>query len=263
MAKRTIIATAALAVLAACASAPREAPDEIAARIEAAADPAFADALRMAAVHDPARPEEDTSRDALRKPFEMLQVMDLKPGDVVADIRPEEGYFTRLFAPVVGEAGHVYAFVPTRTAAREDAYADALAAAYPNVSRVTGRLEDLTFDRPLDVIFTAQEYHDFTMPRFEVDVAAMNHAAFRALKPGGLYVIIDHSGRPGTGATEASTLHRIEGAEVRRQVEAAGFVFDGQTTLLANPEDDRTLSVFDEAIRGRTDQFVYRFKKPD
>lgn len=218
--------------------------------------------LRQMAITDALRPADEVARDSLRKPDEMLAFIGLESGDVIADIRPEEGYFTRLFARVVGPSGHVYAVVPTRTAEREDAYADTLSAAYPNVSRVTTRLETMTFDRPLDVVFTAQEYHDFTMPRFEVDVAAMNRAAFAALKPGGLYIIIDHSGRPGTGATEASTLHRIEGAEVRRQVEAAGFVFDGETNALANPDDDRTINVFDEAIRGRTDQFVYRFRKP-
>lgn len=220
-------------------------------------------AAYAAAVADPLRPAEEVARDPLRKPAEMLAFIELAPGDAIADIRPEEGYFTRLFARVVGPEGHVYAVVPTRTAEREDAFADALAGAYPNVSRLTTRLETMSFDRPLDVVFTAQEYHDFTMPRFEVDVAAMNRAAFEALKPGGLYVIIDHSGRDGTAATEASTLHRIEGAEVRRQVEAAGFVFDGETDALANPQDDRTINVFDAAIRGRTDQFVYRFRKPE
>ena len=108
----------------------------------------------------------------------------------------------------------------------------------------------------------SQEYHDFTIPRFGVDVAKMNAAIFAALKPGGLFVVIDHSASEGAGISVAGTIHRIEGAELRRQVEAAGFVFDGESTVLANPADDRTGNVFDEAIRGRTDQFVYRFRKP-
>ena len=215
-----------------------------------------------AALADSRRLPAEVVRDPLRKPAEMLAFMRLRPGQAIADIRPEEGYYTRLFAPVVGPAGHVYAFVPNQTSARENAYADTLAAAYPNVSRVTGSLETLTFDRPLDVVFMGEEYHDFTIPRFGVDVARMNAAVFAALKPGGVYVILDHAAAPGTGISVAPTLHRIEAAEVRRQVEAAGFVFDGESDAVRVPADDLTLSVFDEAIRGRSDRFVYRFRKP-
>jgi predicted methyltransferase len=219
-------------------------------------------AYRMAA-EDPARPESEYARDPLRKPVEMLAFMELRPGQAIADIRPEEGYFTRLFSPVVGPEGHVYAFVPNQTAQRENAYGDTLASTYPNVSRVTGELETLTFDRPLDVVFMGEEYHDFTIPRFGVDVARMNAAVFAALKPGGLYVILDHQAADGAGVGVSGTLHRIEAAEVRRQVEAAGFVFDGETDAVRVPADDHTLNVFDESIRGRTDRFVYRFRKPE
>lgn len=219
-------------------------------------------ARHAAAIADPRRLPAEVARDPLRKPAEMLEFMRLHEGAVIADIRPEEGYFTRLFAPVVGSAGHVYAFVPNQTAQRENAFADTLAAAYPNVSRVTGALETMTFDRPLDVVFMGEEYHDFTIPRFGVDVARMNAAVFAALKPGGLYVILDHAAAAGTGISVAGTLHRIEAAELRRQVEAAGFVFEGETDAVRVPADDLTLSVFDENIRGRSDRFVYRFRKP-
>jgi predicted methyltransferase len=216
-----------------------------------------------AAIADPLRPAEEVARDPLRHPAEMLAFAQVKEGDRIADIRPEEGYFTRLFARAVGGAGRVYAFVPNQTAARENAYGDALAAAYPNVNRVTGDLNALTFPEPLDVVFMGQEYHDFVIPRFNVDVAKMNAAIFAALKPGGRYVILDHQAAPGAGTSVVGTLHRIEGSALRAQVEAAGFVFDGETSAVANPEDDHALNVFDPAIRGKTDQFVYRFKKPD
>ncbi|HST90663.1 MAG TPA: hypothetical protein VLJ13_00520, partial [Brevundimonas sp.] len=107
-----------------------------------------------------------------------------------------------------------------------------------------------------------EEYHDFTIPRFGVDVARMNAAVFAALKPGGLYVILDHDAAAGAGVSVAGTLHRIEAAELRRQVEAAGFIFEGESDAVRVPADDRTLSVFDETIRGRSDRFVYRFRKP-
>lgn len=215
------------------------------------------------ALADPRRLPAEVARDPLRMPAEMLAFMELDPGDVIADIRPEEGYFTRLFAPVVGEKGRVYAFVPNQTAQRENAFADTLASTYPNVVRVTGKLEEMSFDRPLDVLFMGEEYHDFTIPRFGVDVAAMNRRVFEALKPGGLYVILDHQAAAGAGISVAGTLHRIEAAELRRQVEAAGFVFDGETNAVRIAADDHSKSVFDESIRGRTDRFVYRFRKPE
>lgn len=225
-----------------------------------AADPYAA--LYDDAVADSLRPADQTARDALRHPVDMLAFAQVKPGDKVADIRPGAGYFTRLFARVVGPTGRVYAFIPNQTAERENAGGDALAAAYPNVTRVNGALDALTFAEPLDLVFVSQEYHDFHIPRFGVDVARMNAAIFAALKPGGRYVVIDHEAAAGAGITQVGTLHRIEGDYLRREVEAAGFVFEGESAAVANPADDHSLNVFDEGIRGRTDQFVYRFRKP-
>ena len=223
---------------------------------------ARADTRAAMALSDDRRPEEDRARDSLRMPLQVMVFSEISPGDHVADIRPEEGYYTRLFAPAVGDEGRVYAFVPTRTAQREKPYADALAETYGNVVPVVGLLDEMRFETPLDVVFMSQEYHDFHIPAFGVDVARMNRAVYDALKPGGLYIVIDHSGRAGTGNTEVQSLHRIEGDFLRAEVEAAGFVFEGASQALANPDDDRTVSVFDESIRGQTDQFVYRFRKP-
>ena len=238
----------------------------LSALLVAAASPVLAQtapsAAYQSAVADTLRPADEVARDPLRHPAEMLAFAQVRPGQKIADIRPGAGYFTRLFARVVGEGGHVYAFVPNKTAERENPRADALVAAYPNVSRVNGDLDAMTFDAPLDVVFMSQEYHDFHIPRFGVDVTKMNADIFKALKPGGLFVVIDHQAAPGAGNTAVETLHRIEGAQLRREVEAAGFVFDGETSAVANPADDHSLNVFDEAIRGKTDQFVYRFRKP-
>ena len=245
---RSIVFAVAASMLAACASMGASADRE---------------ANIRAAVADSRRLPAEVERDPLRKPYEMLAFMGLDAGDVIADIRPEEGYFTRLFAPAVGDAGHVYAFVPNQTAERENAFADTLASTYGNVSRVTGDLQTMSFDRPLDVVFMGEEYHDFVIPRFGVDIDRINRAVFAALKPGGLYVILDHQAADGAGIGVAGTLHRIEAAELRRQVEAAGFVFEGETDAVRVPSDDHTLSVFDESIRGRTDRFVYRFRKPE
>ena len=218
--------------------------------------------LAGTAMADARRPEADRARDDLRQTRAMLEFTGLQPGMAIADIRPEEGFFTRLFAVMVGDEGRAFAFVPNQTATRENAFGDALATDYPNVVRLTGKLEEMAFERPLDVVFMGEEYHDFVIPRFGVDVAAMNAAVFAALKPGGLYVILDHQAADGAGISVAGTLHRIEAAELRRQVETAGFIFDGETTAVRVPADDHSLSVFDASIRGRTDRFVYRFRKP-
>ena len=214
------------------------------------------------AIADPLRPASEVARDPLRKPADMLAFAQIDGGERVADVRPEEGYFARLFARAVGPEGRVYAYVPNQTATRENAYGDTLATDYPNVTRLTGALEEFAIPEPLDVVFMGEEYHDFAIPRFNVDVAAMNAAVFAALKPGGLYVILDHQAADGAGISVAGTLHRIEAAELRRQVEAAGFIFDGETDAVRMPADDHTLSVFDASIRGRSDRFVYRFRKP-
>ncbi|KIC59233.1 hypothetical protein RM53_05715 [Brevundimonas nasdae] len=219
-------------------------------------------AIYTVALSDPKRPAEEVARDPLRHPAEILAFAQLEPGDKVADIRPGAGYFTRLFSDVVGPTGRVYAFVPERTMARENAGADALVAAYSNVTRVNGLLDSMTFAEPLDMIFMSQEYHDFHIPGFNTDVARMNAAVFAALKPGGRYILIDHEAAPGTGISAVQTLHRIEGDYLKREVEAAGFVFEGASQAVANPADDHSLNVFDEKIRGKTDQFVYRFRKP-
>ena len=171
--------------------------------------PAPTTAWYQAAVADTRRPAEEVARDALRHPVEMLAFIDLARGNRIADIRPGAGYFTRLFSSVVGPTGQVYAFVPNRTAVRENGAADALVASYGNVSRVNGDLDTLTFDQPLDVVFMSQEYHDFHIPGFGVDVAKMNRAVYAALKPGGQFVVIDHQGAAGTGNSQVSTLHRI------------------------------------------------------
>ncbi|KAK0332694.1 hypothetical protein LTR94_023863 [Friedmanniomyces endolithicus] len=234
---------------------------DIASTRSAVARPDFS-ALYAQAIADPKRPSDEVERDALRHPAEMLAFAEVAPGDKIADIRPGAGYFSRLFSDVAGPTGKVYAFVPNRTMERENPRADALVAAYPNIERVNGLLDSMSFSEPLDLIFMSQEYHDFHIAGFNTDVGRMNAAVFAALKPGGRYVIIDHQAAAGSGISVVQTLHRIEGEYLKREVEAAGFVFEGESRAVANPQDDHSLNVFDKAIRGKTDQFVYRFRKP-
>lgn len=217
-----------------------------------------------AAVADPARPAADRERDALRKPEEVLAFARVRPGQVVVDLIPGGGYFTRIFARAVQPGGRVYAVVPE---ALEKVHpgAERLRAAmasYPDVEvRVESSVLPPGAGGRVDLVWTAQNYHDLHNMSAE-GVRALNAAVFAALKPGGLYVIEDHAPTPGSGARDTSTLHRIDPATVREEVRAAGFVPDGESRALANSADPHTAKVFDPAIRGRTDQFVLRFRKP-
>ncbi len=218
-----------------------------------------------AAMADPSRPADDTKRDAERKPVEMMVFAGVKPGQKVADLVPGGGYFTRILSKIVGPNGHVYLYVPKQM---ENKYsigvrAKALADAYPNVTVVTQPLP--TFDPPekLDVIWTSQNYHDFRNPGFGgTDPAVTNKSMYDALKPGGVFVVEDHVAPAGSGASTTDTLHRIDPVTVKTEVTAAGFKFVGESKVLANPADPHTATVFDPSIRGHTDQFLYKFKKP-
>src|SRR6202453_890962 len=222
-----------------------------------------------AAVADPSRPDSDTTRDADRKPDQTLAFSGIKPGDQVADYVADSGYFTRLFSSVVGSKGHVYAVEPTaffKYQSFPKAVADlqGYAVAHPNVTVTTAAaLEGLKFPEKLDLFWISQNYHDlhdkFMGP---VDTAAFNRAVYEALKPGGAYVILDHSAALGAPANVTETLHRIESSTVRREVEAAGFKFDSESSILANPAAPRTAKVFDPTMRAPTHQFILKFRKP-
>jgi predicted methyltransferase len=221
-----------------------------------------------AAVADKGRPAEDVQRDPERKPAEMLAFAGVKPGMSVVDFWPGRGYFTRIFAKAVGPKGVVYAVYPPPKASADPAKpaatpaAETLAAdpAYANVKPVKQAAADFAAPAKVDLVWTSQNYHD--LHNIEgLDLVAFNKAVFAALKPGGTYVVLDHVGAPGDPKA-TSTVHRIDPAVVRREVEAAGFKFAGESAVLRNPADDHSLKVFDPSLRGHTDQFVYRFRKP-
>ena len=137
-----------------------------------------------------------------------------------------------------------------------------LAAQSPNVI-VSGDPVMTPLPQGLDVVFIRQNYHDlydkFMGP---ADVVAFDRQVYAALKPGGVYVVLDHAAATGSGIGATETLHRIDPDRVKADALAAGFKFDGESKILANPADDHTKNVFDPAIRGHTDQFLFRFRKP-
>jgi predicted methyltransferase len=194
---------------------------------------------------------------------EVIAFIGVKPGDKVAEI--VGGRLTASLAQAVGPSGKVYA---VETAEMVKVHPEALegmndlAAQMPNV--VVSHDPILTpLPSGLDAVFIRQDYHDlydkFMGP---VDVAAFNKMVFTALKPGGVFVVLDHAAVKGSGIGATDTLHRIDAARVKTDMLAAGFQLDAQSALLANAGDDHSKNVFDPSVRDHTDQFLLRFKKP-
>ncbi len=207
----------------------------------------------------PQRSDADKARDADRKPAELVAFAGIRPGMKVAELAPGGGYFTRVLSLAVGPTGYVYAF-----GTRANPAVVAISQASGNVAMVIGKIGDKLAPEPVDVVWTTQNYHDFKNSKVDdVETAQIvNRAAFAALKPGGVYLVSDHQAAAGAGATQTSTLHRIEDATVIREVEAAGFKLEARSAVLRHPADDHTLKVQESGIRGKTDQFVLRFRKP-
>jgi predicted methyltransferase len=219
-----------------------------------------------AALADAKRPAADRDRDAARLPAQVLAFAEIKPGEKVGDFMMGGGYFTRLLAAAVGPSGKVYGFTPDEFVAFRPAYAteqDAVVADYANVAKVRSPVAAPAFPEPLDMIITVQNLHDLYIEQMPQGTAAKAEAAlFAALKPGGILVVIDHSAPDGSGTTLTSKLHRIDRATAIADLTAAGFKLDGSSDLYARPGDPRTANVFDPSIRGKTNQFALRFKKP-
>ncbi|HEX8584261.1 MAG TPA: methyltransferase [Allosphingosinicella sp.] len=219
------------------------------------------------AAADPAR-GQDRQADERRKGPEILAFAELRPGARVIDLIPGGAYWTRLLARAVGPRGRVHGIWPLPYAKVDRANVEkyrmmAGSKDYPNVTLSIQPAASVAAPEAVDLVFTAQNYHDYPDPFMgSIDPATFNKAVFGALKPCGTFVVIDHAAEVGSGMRDIGKLHRIDPQTVRAQVTAAGFRFVAASSLLANPEDDRGRSVFDEGVRGRTDQFIYRFQKP-
>ncbi len=232
----------------------------------AAAIAADAPANIKAAVSDKGRPSADTERDANRKPAEVVAFAGIKAGDKVADINPGGGYFTRIFSKVVGPNGKVYGAIGAAQLASKPEAGNGMKALqadaqYGNIELLATDFDKFMAPQPLDVAWTSLNYHDFKNrgPGF---TEAMNKAIFAALKPGGTYIVIDHAAAKGSGGRDTNTLHRVDADLVKQEVLAAGFKLEAESNILANSADSRAAKVFEGDTRGKTDQFVFKFKKP-
>jgi len=218
-----------------------------------------------AAIADSGRPPEDTARDANRKPGETLVFAGVKPGMTVLELAPGKGYYTRLLSAAVGPTGKVYSVSspPKPDAPPPPVQAIAADPHYSNVTPIVKKTtaEPLVVPEKVDLAWTSQNYHDFHNIE-GTDIATINKRVFDALKPGGIYLVLDHSAEAGSGARDTHTLHRIDEDTVKQEVEAAGFRFVGESDILRNKADPRTAKVFDPSIQGHTDQFILKFSKP-
>ena len=219
-----------------------------------------------AALADAARPAADKDRDAARFPAELLAFAQVDKGEVVGDFIMGGGYWTRLLGTAVGPNGKVYAFQPDEFIAFRAAYGDeqnAAVAGRANVVALRGPLTAPPFPEKLDTIITVQNLHDLylgVMP--EGTAAKAITALFDALKPGGTLLVVDHSAAEAAGLAAANTVHRMDKQAAIGALTAAGFVLEAESELYSRPDDPRTANVFDPSIRGKTDQFALRFRKP-
>lgn len=227
----------------------------------------------VTAVNDSARPEADMQRDAGRHPAEILTFAGVQPGWRVADLGAGGGYYSRILSSAVGMEGEVVAenmdWIVERFPSADEAIA-ALAEERDNVTRLVSPVPSILdgYDNELDAAFMMLIYHDqawvqegFEAPTRE-DRIAMNRSIFNALRPGGIYLVVDHRAEDGTGDSVIGDYHRIDEAFVREEIEAVGFELAGESGILSNPDDTRTISVFDPSIRGNTDRFVLLYRKP-
>jgi predicted methyltransferase len=216
-------------------------------------------------VKDPTRIAEARTRDPFRHPAAILAFAGVKPGDTVVEIVPGAGYDTALLSRVVGPSGKVYAVDSERLFE----YMPSLRESFPkfmeadpreNVEYSVQRLDALEMPAQVDFFWMSMFYHDTVW--LGVDRAAMNRYVYEHLKPGGVYLVVDHHALAGAGDAVTKDIHRIDAGQVRREVEAAGFRLAAMSDALMNMDDPRDVSVFDDAWRGRTDRFAYKFVKP-
>lgn len=224
-----------------------------------------------AAVASEARPEADRARDAGRQPAAVLEFLGIESGMTVLDMFTGGGYYAEIIAGVVGEEGKVIA-------QSNQAYLGFVGDAFEekfgsgrltNVEVLMAENNELSLEADtLDAVMLVLSFHDLyhSDPEngwLQIDGPAFLAELKKGLKPGGFVAVIDHYAEAGAPAETGDTVHRIDPAIAVAEMEAAGFILDGQSDILRNPDDDLTKIVFAPELRGKTDRFIMRFKKPE
>ena len=217
-----------------------------------------------AAVNSDVRAADATGRDSGRKPAEVLNLTGIEPGSRVLEFGAFGHYYTTLLSEIVGASGHVYMLDMPWIEPFGGEGARAFAAEHDNASFMQTHYNDADYPDDLDAAMMVLFYHDLLRDDAAqtVDTADLNERVFNALKSGGRYVIIDHRAEDGSGWRDAMTLHRIDAGVIIDEVTAAGFELVENSSLLTNPDDDRTGGIRDPSLRGRTDRALLVFQKP-
>jgi predicted methyltransferase len=213
------------------------------------------------AIANPARSKAERDADAHRLPAQTIAFAGVAPGMVVGELLPSYGYFTRLLSDIVGPKGKIYGIENINWS--NTAFDRKLTGQRRNVFLQRTKWGEFDLPEEIDLFWITQNYHDLHVAEYgHVDIAAFNRRVFDALKPGGIYLIVDQAANPGATEGEISALHRIDRAQVISEVTAAGFTLVGESDALHHANDDRTRSIFDVVVRGQTDEFMLKFQRP-
>lgn len=224
----------------------------------------------VAAVASPGREEADTALDASRQPVETLAFMELETGDAVLDIFAGGGYYSEIMGAAVGAGGSVVAVNPPQFVSSDAAKAKwaGITTRQSGVSMMPSQLGDFTPEaNRYDFAMMHLIYHDLYWESEKFKVARMDPAAiltklYAGMKPGGIVAVIDHVGNAGDTRAVVEKTHRIDPATAKADFEKAGFVLEAESDMFANPDDDLEKNVFDPSVRGKTNRFVMKFRKP-
>ena len=212
------------------------------------------------AVESPGRTPEQKARDAGRKPAEILTMSGIKPGDNVVEFASFGQYYTTMISNILGPKGTVNMYDLPYTEKRAGEASRAFVAKHKNAHYHIINYNDIELPKNVDEVFMVLYYHDLSLN--DIDTAKLNKKIFDALKPGGVFLVVDHNARPGSGREDTKKLHRIDPEVIKKEVTAAGFTLAKESHILAHPEDPHTQMIFTKGLRGKTDRTVFKFVKP-
>lgn len=255
--RTSLLVSAALLLVAAAQGCNAQAPPATPAYVIPPGTPANV----RRAVESPDRTAEQRARDYHRKPAEILALSGIKEGDQIVEIASFGQYFTTMLSAAVGPSGHVEMLDLPYTGEMAGAASRAFVEKHPNATYRLENYNEVTLPQNLDSVWMVLYYHDLKPQG--IDTAAFNRKIFNALKPGGIFLVIDHKAEDGSGWRDAGTIHRMGVDTIKQEVLAAGFELKQESDLLANPADDRTKMVFAPGTRGTTDQALFIFRKPN